>query len=400
MILAGNSCVCNRAASFWIIRARKFSRHLQEASSRAVLLHKAPRAAPQASQLQHCSLQASFASSSTSPLLPRGCTANASTSAAGASVPDTAEAQEPQNGTRSSWRGTNVLGAIRQPGTLDPGLYVVATPIGNLEDVTLRALRVLRDADCILAEDTRHSHKLMSFFGITTQLYSFHEHNEHAKEGQVLERLARGGAVALISDAGMPAVSDPGAKLIAAAVAARHSVVPVPGPSAVLASLVASGLPTDAFQFVGFLPAKTSQRQKRLQQLTGVQATLILYAPPHSVAAILDDMAAVLGGARRCVIAREMTKLHEEFHRGSVAELAAEMHSGSCKGEVTIVVEGASGEGGLPPSEEQIEEQLRDLICDGVPASHAAKLAAKSLGLPRSAVYEAAVRIAAETGTS
>ncbi|KAI8476334.1 MAG: tetrapyrrole methylase [Monoraphidium minutum] len=225
---------------------------------------------------------------------------------------------------------------------LAPGLYVVGTPIGNLEDISMRALRVLRGAGVILAEDTRHSRKLLDHFGITTPLLSCHEHNERQRTRAVLQRLAGGEPMALISDAGMPAISDPGAGLVAAAAAAGVPVFPIPGPCAAICGLVGSGLPTSTFLFAGFLPPKQSARRAELRRLSGQAATLVLYAPPHGLLAVLGDAAAVLGGGRRCCVARELTKMHEEFVRGTLSEVLGEFSGrDAVKGEMVLIIEGA-----------------------------------------------------------
>ena len=214
----------------------------------------------------------------------------------------------------------------RAPSPLAPGLYVVSTPVGNLEDVTLRALRTLSGVEAIYAEDTRTTAALLSRYGVRTPLRAFHAHNESAREAGVLSRLAAGASLALVSDAGTPLLSDPGALLAAAAARAGHAVFAVPGASALLAGLVVSGLPTRAVTFAGFLPAPPAQRRRRLKQLAAAlrDATLALYVPPHKLAATLADAAAALGPERRCCVARELTKMHEEAWRSTLAEAAAE----------------------------------------------------------------------------
>ncbi|GBF94816.1 hypothetical protein Rsub_07988 [Raphidocelis subcapitata] len=227
---------------------------------------------------------------------------------------------------------------------LQPGLYLVGTPIGNLEDISVRALRVLRGVDTVLAEDTRHSRRLLDHFGIRTPLLSCHEHNEQQRARAVVQRLQSGESMALISDAGMPAISDPGAALVAAAAAAGVPVWPVPGPCAALCGLVGSGLPTGQFLFCGFLPPKQAARRAELRRLAGQRATLLFYVPPHALLAVLSDAAEELGGARRCCVARELTKLHEEFSRTTLAEALADYGSRpeGVKGEIVLAVEGAS----------------------------------------------------------
>ena len=200
-------------------------------------------------------------------------------------------------------------------------LYIVATPIGNLEDITLRALRVLREVDWIACEDTRQTRKLLEHFGIAKPMVSYHEHNESGRAAELVERLTRGGSGALVSDAGTPLISDPGYRLVQAAIAAAIPVVPIPGASAAVSALSAAGLPTDAFRFCGFLPPKSSQRRKTLEQLKPETGTLIFYETPHRILEALEDVAAVMG-SRPVVVARELTKLHEEFLRGTAAECA------------------------------------------------------------------------------
>ncbi|RIL00042.1 MAG: 16S rRNA (cytidine(1402)-2'-O)-methyltransferase, partial [Proteobacteria bacterium] len=212
-------------------------------------------------------------------------------------------------------------------------LYLVATPIGNLEDVTLRALRVLREADVVLAEDTRRTRVLLDRHAIAARPRSLHEHNEASRTAELLDALAAGKSVALVSDAGTPLVSDPGERLAAAAIAAGHAVVPVPGASAVLAALVASGLPAALFTFLGFLPRKAGERDRLLAGLRERRETLVLFESPRRVGATLRALAAALGGERRASVARELTKLHEEHVRGPLAELAERFAEGA-RGEV------------------------------------------------------------------
>ncbi|XP_056693318.1 uncharacterized protein [Spinacia oleracea] len=197
-------------------------------------------------------------------------------------------------------------------GNLKPGLYLVGTPIGNLEDITLRALRVLKSADVILSEDTRHSGKLLHYYGIKTPLMSYHKFNEYQRGRTVLKRLQEGEIVALISDAGMPGISDPGTELVKLCVEEKIIVVPIPGPSAVLSALSASGLPTDDFTFVGFLPKHAGSRRERLLFSADQSATQIFFVPPHKLLQFLEETSSVFGDSRKCVIAREMTKIHEE----------------------------------------------------------------------------------------
>ncbi|MGD0536643.1 MAG: 16S rRNA (cytidine(1402)-2'-O)-methyltransferase [Verrucomicrobiota bacterium] len=221
---------------------------------------------------------------------------------------------------------------------LTPGtLYLVATPIGNLEDITLRALRVLRECDVVAAEDTRRSGQLLTHFGIRRPLLSYFKFNEARRSEEILERLRRGEKVALVTDAGSPGISDPGERVVRAARAAGLRVEAVPGPCALVAALTASGLPTDEFHFAGFLPHKSGQRRRKLVRLAAITATLVLYESPYRVERLLEELSAVLP-ARRVVLARELTKKFEEFLAGRPAELLAHMRQRTCKGEFVVLV--------------------------------------------------------------
>src|SRR5216110_1477173 len=208
----------------------------------------------------------------------------------------------------------------RTDNALAPGLYLVGTPIGNLDDITLRALRVLKEADLIACEDTRQTQKLLSHYGITTRTISYHEHNEMTRSAELVLELERGARVSLVTDAGMPGISDPGFRLISLAIRHHVPVVPSPGASAFLAALVASGLPTDSFRFSGFLPAKRGERRTLLESVSNSPRTQVFYEAPHRVLEALQDVIEVLGPERHVVVAREVTKLHEEFLRGRAAE--------------------------------------------------------------------------------
>src|SRR5579862_6666731 len=205
--------------------------------------------------------------------------------------------------------------------TLAPGLYLVATPIGNLEDITLRALRVMKESDLIACEDTRQTQKLLNHYGITTRTTSYHEHNEMTRAAELVVDLEQGARIALVTDAGMPGISDPGFRLISLAIRHHVPVVPIPGASAFLAALVASGLPTDSFRFSGFLPAKAGQRRKMLEDIRESPRTQVFYEAPHRVKEALEDIVEILGRQRHVVIAREVSKIHEEFLRGRAAEI-------------------------------------------------------------------------------
>src|SRR6266436_4929173 len=226
-------------------------------------------------------------------------------------------------------------------GSLGPGsaLYLVATPIGNLEDITLRALRVLKEVDLIACEDTRQTQKLLSHYGIQTRTVSYHEHNEMTKAAELMVDLESGAKIALVTDAGMPGISDPGFRLIALAIRHHVPVVPIPGASAFLAALVASGLPTDSFRFSGFLPAKRGERRTLLEGIRDSARTVVFYEAPHRLLETVEDVVEVLGAERHVVVAREITKIHEEFLRGRAGDLLKQFKSrGDVKGEITLLV--------------------------------------------------------------
>jgi 16S rRNA (cytidine1402-2'-O)-methyltransferase len=264
-------------------------------------------------------------------------------------------------------------------------LHLVATPIGNLEDVTLRALRVLGEADLVLAEDTRRTRVLLDRHAVKARPVSLHAHNEAARTERALAVLEAGGDVALVSDAGTPLVSDPGERLVAAAIAAGHAVVAVPGPSAVLAALAVSGLPLERFSFLGFLPRRAGARDALLERLRARPETLVLFESPNRLAASLRRLAAVLGDDRRAAVARELTKRHEEVARGSLAELSRRFADGA-RGEVTIVVAGAPP--AAAPAIEDLDAEIRRQIAQGRPSREIARALASAAGLPRRQVYE------------
>ncbi|MEZ5952852.1 MAG: 16S rRNA (cytidine(1402)-2'-O)-methyltransferase [Hyphomonas sp.] len=279
------------------------------------------------------------------------------------------------------------------PQALSPGLYVVSTPIGNLRDITLRALDVLSAADEVLAEDTRVAGKLMSAYGLKVRLSPYHDHNGAERRPELMRKLAEGARIALISDAGTPLVSDPGWKLAHEALEAGHRVFPVPGASAMLAGLVASGLPSDRFLFAGFLPPKSGARRGAVEALKGVPATLIFYESGPRLAEALADLAAVLGGARDAAVARELTKLFEETRRGTLADLAAHYdREGGPRGEIVVLV-GPPGETEVTP--EQLDAALRDALA-GQPTKAAANAVAEALGLPKRDVYQRALQLKAD----
>ena len=266
------------------------------------------------------------------------------------------------------------------PGTL----YLVATPIGNLSDITHRALQVLRDVDLIACEDTRHTHKLLSHYGITTKTISYHEHNEQQRAEQLIDLVKQGSNIAVVSDAGTPAVSDPGFRLVRAAIENEVPVVPVPGPSALITALIAAGLPTDEFFFAGFLPPRANARRVRLSELQSVPGTLIFYEAPHRLAATLKDAYEILG-ERDAVVARELTKVHEEIRRGRLSELSAHYEREDPRGEIVVLVDrnviaAARQQSSVAALVDQFEQE-------GMDQRAALKKAARELGISRAEAY-------------
>jgi 16S rRNA (cytidine1402-2'-O)-methyltransferase len=274
--------------------------------------------------------------------------------------------------------------------SLAAGLYLVGTPIGNLEDITLRALRVLKEADTIACEDTRQTQKLLNHYDIHTRTTSYHEHNEMTRAPELVVELEQGARIALVTDAGMPGISDPGFRLISLAVRHRIPVVPIPGASAFLAALVASGLPTDAFRFSGFLPAKAGQRRQLLESVRQSPRTQVFYEAPHRIKEALADVVAVLGPDRHVVLAREVTKIHEEFLRGRCQEVLEILKArGDIKGEITLIV-GRAEENAAPPQAERVNlrQRLQQLIGEEqIDEKTALKKLAKELGISKSEVY-------------
>lgn len=266
-------------------------------------------------------------------------------------------------------------------------LYLVATPIGNLEDITLRALRILREVDVIAAEDTRHTRKLLEAHDISTSLISYHDHNKELSLGEVLARLQHG-SVALVSDAGTPAISDPGYQLVTAALEEGHQVVPIPGPAAPIAALVASGLPTDGFYFVGYLPRRAARRRKLLNSLVSMPATIVAFEAPHRLQAALEDLEHVFGQERQIAICRELTKLHEEVIRGPLGEVRTRDSIRAPRGEVTLVVAGAPDR--RVWDEAEVRRAVSRRIAEGLRRTEAAKEIAAQAGWPRQAVYRLA----------
>jgi len=266
-------------------------------------------------------------------------------------------------------------------------LYVVSTPIGNLRDITLRAIDVLRTVDLILAEDTRHSRHLLDHHGISTPMLSYHEHNEARATATAITRLREGRDVALISDAGTPLVSDPGARVVRAAAEAGIAVVPIPGPSAVLAALVSSALGSERFTFFGFLARKGRERDEALQELSGLRHTGVLYEAPNRVAATLADLGALGSGERQVVVARELTKQFEEIRRGTVAELSAYYESSPPRGEVVIVLEGTTLQ---PLAEDELRSRARSMRAAGLSARDVAAALVRESGASRNLAYRLA----------
>jgi 16S rRNA (cytidine1402-2'-O)-methyltransferase len=270
-----------------------------------------------------------------------------------------------------------------------PGiLYIVATPIGNLEDITLRAIRTLKEADVIAAEDTRHTQVLLKHFAINTPLTSFHEHNERTKTAQLVTRLERGESIALVSDAGTPAISDPGYRLVVAAIGAGIRVIPIAGPSALIAALSAAGLPTDGFDFRGFLPARKQERRSKLQELRDGRYTMVFYETPHRLQESLDDVREILGD-RRMVLAREVTKLHEEFLRGRISEVIGEVSRREIRGEMTLVIEGCSDSNAA--SEEALVEEIDKLKAEGMRIKEIAEIIGEKYGYSKREIYRLAL---------
>ncbi|KAI4316861.1 hypothetical protein L6164_024801 [Bauhinia variegata] len=296
----------------------------------------------------------------------------------------------------SSGASSRLAGQLHEysakPGSLKPGLYLVGTPIGNLEDITLRALRILKSANVILSEDTRHSGKLLQYYNIKTPLMSYHKFNESQREQVVLKRLKQGEIVALISDAGTPGISDPGMDLAKLCVSENIPVVPIPGPCALISALSASGLSTDEFTFVGFLPKHAGSRRKRLMVSANETTTQIFYVPPHKLSLFIEESSSFFGDTRHCVIAREMTKLHEEFWRGTLAEAKEAFSAHQPKGELTVLIERQTNAKVETPPEIQLENELRDLISRGESLSTAVKLVAGGTSVSRKTVYSLALR--------
>ncbi|HET6852312.1 MAG TPA: 16S rRNA (cytidine(1402)-2'-O)-methyltransferase [Pyrinomonadaceae bacterium] len=268
------------------------------------------------------------------------------------------------------------------PGTL----YLVATPIGNLADITHRALQVLRDVELIACEDTRHTRKLLQHYGVTTKTVSYHEHNEQQRAAELIDLLRQGSDVAVVSDAGTPSISDPGFRLVRAAIENEIAVVPVPGPSALISALIAAGLPTDEFFFAGFLPAKSNARRARLNELRSVPGTLIFYEAPHRLAATLKDAYEILG-EREAVVARELTKLHEEIRRGRLSQLTADYtEKTDVRGEIVVLID-RTVIGETVTSDQSVAALVNQFEQEGLDHRAALKKAARELRLSRAEAY-------------
>jgi 16S rRNA (cytidine1402-2'-O)-methyltransferase len=267
-------------------------------------------------------------------------------------------------------------------------LYIVATPIGNLEDMTLRAIRILQTVDLIAAEDTRHTGKLLHHFEITTPQISYHEHNRNARLEELLGYLQSGKKIALVTDAGVPGIADPGYELIQASIERGVEVIPIPGANAAITALAAAGLPSDRFVFEGFLPTKAKERLDRLQTLQRETRTFILYEAPHRLEKTLQDLAEVMGESRPIVLARELTKIYEEFWRGSVGEAIAFYQTTAPKGEYTLVMAGGEENKALLLSEREIKRELQQLLDQGMTRSQASRHLAELTSLPRRQIYQ------------
>ena len=278
------------------------------------------------------------------------------------------------------------------PGTL----YLVATPIGNLDDITLRAIKVLGDVNLIACEDTRHTRKLLTHFSINTRTISYHEHNERERAAELLERLINGESIAVVSDAGTPGISDPGFRLVQLAIENEIGVVSIPGAAAFVSALIASGIPTDEFFFAGFLPSRATARRAKFKELQALPATLIFYEAPHRLAASLRDASEILG-QRNAVVARELTKVHEEIARGTLGELAARYEAEGVRGEIVLVIERASAAMKTVATSSSIAELVGSFENEGMDHRTALKRAAKELGLTRDEAYR---RLTAERGNT
>ena len=271
-----------------------------------------------------------------------------------------------------------------------PSLYLVGTPIGNLEDISLRALRILKEVDMIACEDTRLTAKLLNHYGIGTRTISYHEHNELTRSAELIMHLEQGKSIALVTDAGMPGVSDPGFRLASLAIRHKIPVVPIPGASAFLSALVASGLPTDSFVFHGFLPAKLGQRRKLLEEIQHSPRTQIFYEAPHRLLGTLEDIAEVLGAHRHVVVAREVTKIYEEFVRDTAAEVLESFKKrDEIRGEITVLIGRGEEQHGVPAvTRKNARSRVRELMkAEEIDEKEAMKRVAKEMKISKSDVY-------------
>ena len=281
------------------------------------------------------------------------------------------------------------MGEQKKTGTL----YVVATPIGNLEDITYRGVRVLKEADLIACEDTRHSAKLLQHYGIDKPTISYHEHNEAARAEELAAKLEQGLNIAQVSDAGMPGISDPGYRVIKLAIERGVKVVPIPGASALVAALAASGLPTDSFQFLGFLPARSGERRTLLESVRRTQQTTVVYEAPHRIVETMKDIVELLGADRPVVLARELTKVHEEFIRGNAAEVLQCAQKHELKGEMTLLI-GKSDRATVTEAKKNIALRVEEIMREGsVDENTALKMVAKKLGVSKSEAYRELQRL-------
>jgi 16S rRNA (cytidine1402-2'-O)-methyltransferase len=293
-------------------------------------------------------------------------------------------------------KATTAVRVVRDGGAPGAGtLYLVGTPIGNMEDITLRALRILKEVDLIACEDTRHTMQLLDHYGIEKMTVSYHEHNELTRAAELIVHLEQGDNIAMVSDAGMPGVSDPGYRLIALAVRHHIKVVPVPGASAFLSALVASGLPTDSFRFSGFLPSKQGARRTLLEAIRHSPRTQIFYEAPHRIVEAVGDVVELLGPDRHIVVAREVTKLHEEFLRGRAEDVLATLKKrGEVKGEITLLIGKADGAENAQPNGKNVGQRVRELMSsDSLDEKAALKQAAKEFGVSKSEAYRELQRV-------
>lgn len=283
---------------------------------------------------------------------------------------------------------------------LNAKLYLVGTPIGNLEDMSYRAIRVLKEVNLIAAEDTRHTRKLLEYFEIRTPMTSFHEHNELEKSNELIKKILNGESIALVTDAGMPGISDPGYRLTIQAWENQVDIIPVPGPTALISALVVSGMPTDKFIFAGFLPRKKSRRREVLQELRCERRTTIFYESPHRLLTTLNDIKEILGEEQRLAVCRELTKKHEEKIRGSINEVLAHFNKTPPKGEIVLVCEGNQNTETYADQSIQNEmsviEHLHNLLDQGFTKKEAIKVVAKEQNLPKKEVYRQAIEIKIE----